>query len=76
MDDIIAVIMSDKMKRCHDFLYFHRLNPKKFICAIDAYQLCGLPKNLPIIVTHHGRLDENMYDMFDNYFVSVRYMDY
>lgn len=49
---IKAVIVSDKLSHCRDYCYFKHLNRKdyKFVC--NEWDIQGLPRDIPVIITY------------------------
>lgn len=80
---IIAIIVSNKMKFCKDFLGFHQLNPKMFKCASDLNHLRCTKKDTPIIITHHSMetIQERhewreLLEFIQYRFTNIRFIDY
>lgn len=75
----IAIIVSDNIRRCRDFLYHYHLNPNCFKMANSIEALRGIDKNTPIIITHCNNIHDKYFEMRDfivDRFTNVRYIDY
>jgi hypothetical protein len=74
---IIAVIVSNRLRNCHDFLRVHGLSPRLFLVANDFSKLQGLNVNTPIIGTHgYYELPWDVRNDIVDRFNSFRYIDY
>jgi len=73
----IAIIVSDKIQCCRDFLGFNQLNPQCFKMADDIHKMHGLDKNMPVIITVNSGNDRfrEIEQFVLHRFTNVRYMN-